>query len=56
MDVAHGVVERVFDILRGLAHTRDHLKQLRSLYTASDGTHQVSLAVTHTHSPPTHTQ
>ncbi|XP_062306912.1 sec1 family domain-containing protein 2-like [Osmerus eperlanus] len=42
MDVAHGVVERVFDILRGLALTRDHLKQLRSLYTASDGMHQAS--------------
>lgn len=31
----------MFETLRGLSHTRDHLKHLRSIYTASDGVHQV---------------
>lgn len=38
---AHSAVEEMFETLRGLSHTRDHLKQLRSVYTASDGVHQV---------------
>nr|XP_023859934.1 sec1 family domain-containing protein 2-like [Salvelinus alpinus] len=37
---AHTAVEGVFDTLRELSHTRDHLKQLNSVYTASDGVHQ----------------
>lgn len=39
---AHSVVEHMFETLRGLSHTRDHLKQLRSVYTASDGVHQAT--------------
>uniref|UniRef100_A0A671YI44 Sec1 family domain containing 2 n=1 Tax=Sparus aurata TaxID=8175 RepID=A0A671YI44_SPAAU len=39
---AHSAVEEMFDTLRGLSHTRDHLKQLRSVYTASDGVHQAT--------------
>lgn len=38
---AHSAVEDMFETLRSLSHTRDHLKQLRSVYTASDGVHQV---------------
>lgn len=41
MEVAHSAVEDMFETLRGLSHARDHLKQLRSVYTASDGVHQV---------------
>ncbi|KAM9479290.1 sec1 family domain-containing protein 2-like [Salvelinus alpinus] len=40
MERAHTAVEGVFDTLRELSHTRDHLKQLNSVYTASDGVHQ----------------
>lgn len=39
---AHSAVEAMFETLRGLSHTRDHLKQLRSVYTASDGVHQAT--------------
>ncbi|XP_061634333.1 sec1 family domain-containing protein 2 isoform X2 [Phyllopteryx taeniolatus] len=38
----HSAMERMFETLRGLRHSRDHLKQLRRVYTASDGVHQVS--------------
>ena len=41
----HSALEEMFKTLRGLSHTRDHLKQLRSIYTASDGVHQVRHAV-----------
>uniref|UniRef100_A0A4W5PSN0 Sec1 family domain containing 2 n=1 Tax=Hucho hucho TaxID=62062 RepID=A0A4W5PSN0_9TELE len=40
MERAHTAVEGVFDTLRELSHARDHLKQLKSVYTASDGVHQ----------------
>ncbi|GAA6217851.1 sec1 family domain-containing protein 2 [Lates japonicus] len=39
---AHSAVEDMFETLQGLSHTRDHLKQLRSIYTASDGVHQAT--------------
>ncbi|KAF3835128.1 hypothetical protein F7725_027686 [Dissostichus mawsoni] len=39
---AHSAVEKMFDTLRGLSHARDHLKQLRSVYIASDGVHQAT--------------
>ncbi|PWA14387.1 hypothetical protein CCH79_00011179 [Gambusia affinis] len=39
---AHSAVGKMFETLRGLSHMRDHLKQLRSVYTASDGVHQAS--------------
>ncbi|AWP11210.1 putative sec1 family domain-containing protein 2 [Scophthalmus maximus] len=39
---AHSAMEDMFETLRGLSHTRDHLKQLRSVYTASDGVHQAT--------------
>ncbi|XP_004067617.1 sec1 family domain-containing protein 2 [Oryzias latipes] len=39
---AHSAVEDMFETLRSLSHTRDHLKQLRSVYTASDGVHQAT--------------
>ncbi|XP_008297500.1 sec1 family domain-containing protein 2 [Stegastes partitus] len=39
---AHSAVEEMFETLRGLSHTRDNLKQLRSVYTASDGVHQAT--------------
>ncbi|XP_071395165.1 sec1 family domain-containing protein 2 [Centroberyx affinis] len=39
---AHSAVEEVFETLRGLSHAREHLKQLRSVYTASDGVHQAT--------------
>lgn len=39
---AHSAVGEMFETLRGLSHTRDHLKQLRSVYTASDGVHQAT--------------
>lgn len=42
MERAHSSVEEMFNTLRGLSHTRDHLKQLRSVYTASDGVHQAT--------------
>ncbi|XP_039984453.1 sec1 family domain-containing protein 2 [Xiphias gladius] len=42
MEVAHSAVEDMFETLRGLSHARDHLKQLRSVYTASDGVHQAT--------------
>ncbi|XP_072295523.1 sec1 family domain-containing protein 2 [Eucyclogobius newberryi] len=38
----HSAVERMFETLRGLSHSRDHLKKLRSIYTASDGVHQAN--------------
>ncbi|XP_032427735.1 sec1 family domain-containing protein 2 isoform X1 [Xiphophorus hellerii] len=39
---AHSAVGKMFETLRGLSHMRDRLKQLRSVYTASDGVHQAS--------------
>ncbi|XP_075943461.1 sec1 family domain-containing protein 2 [Anarhichas minor] len=39
---AHSAVGEMFKTLRGLSHTRDHLKQLRSVYMASDGVHQAT--------------
>ncbi|CAN9501002.1 unnamed protein product [Ophioblennius macclurei] len=39
---AHSAVEKMFDTLRGLSRTRDHLKQLRSVYAAGDGVHQAT--------------
>uniref|UniRef100_A0A3Q1HYH5 Sec1 family domain containing 2 n=1 Tax=Acanthochromis polyacanthus TaxID=80966 RepID=A0A3Q1HYH5_9TELE len=39
---AHSTVQKMFETLRGLSHTRDNLKQLRSVYTASDGVHQAT--------------
>ncbi|XP_034737465.1 sec1 family domain-containing protein 2 [Etheostoma cragini] len=39
---AHSTVEEMFKTLRGLSHTRDHLKHLRSVYTPSDGIHQAT--------------
>uniref|UniRef100_UPI003AAE1382 sec1 family domain-containing protein 2 isoform X1 n=1 Tax=Centroberyx gerrardi TaxID=166262 RepID=UPI003AAE1382 len=42
MERAHSAVEEVFETLRGLSHAREHLKQLRSVYTASDGVHQAT--------------
>ncbi|KAF6717239.1 Sec1 family domain-containing protein 2 [Oryzias melastigma] len=41
-DRAHSAVEDMFETLRSLSHTRDHLKQLHSVYTPSDGVHQAS--------------
>ncbi|XP_061681801.1 sec1 family domain-containing protein 2 [Syngnathoides biaculeatus] len=38
----HSAMERAFETLRGLRHARDHLKQLRRVYTASDGVHQAT--------------
>lgn len=45
----------MFETLKGLSHTRDHLKQLRSVYTASDGVHQVRDANRHTLATSKHT-
>lgn len=42
MAVAHSAVERMFETLRGLSQSRDHLKQLRSVYSPSDGIHQAN--------------
>lgn len=42
MERAHSAVGDMFETLRGLSRTREHLKQLRSVYTASDGVHQAS--------------
>jgi len=39
---AHSALENMFETLRGVSHARDHLKQFSSVYTPSDGTHQVS--------------
>ncbi|XP_039896396.1 sec1 family domain-containing protein 2 [Simochromis diagramma] len=38
----HSAVEKMFKTFRGLSSTRNHLKQLRSIYTASDGVHQAT--------------
>lgn len=46
---AHSALEEMFETLRGLSHTRDHLTQLRSVYTASDGVHQVYDTHNHRH-------
>lgn len=51
---AHSAVEDMFKTLRGLSHTRDHLKQLHSVYTASDGVHQVREAQTQSVNLKTH--
>ncbi|XP_029356752.1 sec1 family domain-containing protein 2 isoform X1 [Echeneis naucrates] len=39
---AHSSMEEMFETLRGLSYTREHLKQLRSIYIASDGVHQAT--------------
>ncbi|KAF5900540.1 sec1 family domain-containing protein 2, partial [Clarias magur] len=39
---AHTTLESVFETLRSLGRARDHLKQLRSVYRASDGAHQAT--------------
>ncbi|XP_030627542.1 sec1 family domain-containing protein 2 [Chanos chanos] len=39
---AHTALERVFETLKGVGHARTHLKQLRSVYSASDGVHQAT--------------
>ncbi|XP_029005057.1 sec1 family domain-containing protein 2 [Betta splendens] len=39
---AHSALEDMFQTLRALSHTRDHLKQLNSVYSAGDGVHQAS--------------
>lgn len=52
----HSAVEKMFKTLRGLSSTRNHLKQLRSIYTASDGVHQVGGTQTLTASLKTHTR
>ncbi|XP_019752593.1 sec1 family domain-containing protein 2 isoform X1 [Hippocampus comes] len=38
----HSVLEHMFETLGGLSHARDHHKQLRRVYTASDGVHQAT--------------
>uniref|UniRef100_A0A3B4BUY4 Sec1 family domain containing 2 n=1 Tax=Pygocentrus nattereri TaxID=42514 RepID=A0A3B4BUY4_PYGNA len=43
MERAHTALEHVFEILRGIGHARDHLKQLHSVYSAGDGVHQMFL-------------
>uniref|UniRef100_A0AAY4C3A2 Sec1 family domain-containing protein 2 n=1 Tax=Denticeps clupeoides TaxID=299321 RepID=A0AAY4C3A2_9TELE len=42
MERAHSVLESVFTTLRGLGHARSHMKQLRSVYSPSDGVHQAT--------------
>ncbi|XP_066532983.1 sec1 family domain-containing protein 2 [Hoplias malabaricus] len=42
MERAHTALEHVFETLRGLSHARDHLKQLRSVYSAGVGGHQAT--------------
>uniref|UniRef100_A0A3B4BYB6 Sec1 family domain containing 2 n=1 Tax=Pygocentrus nattereri TaxID=42514 RepID=A0A3B4BYB6_PYGNA len=42
MERAHTALEHVFEILRGIGHARDHLKQLHSVYSAGDGVHQAT--------------
>ncbi|XP_017311734.1 sec1 family domain-containing protein 2 [Ictalurus punctatus] len=39
---AHTAVERVFETLSSLGRAREHLKQLRSVYSAGDGAHQAA--------------
>ncbi|TSN30189.1 Sec1 family domain-containing protein 2 [Bagarius yarrelli] len=39
---AHTALERVFEVLRGLSRAREHLKLLRSVYSAGDGAHQAT--------------
>ncbi len=39
---AHSALENMFETLRGVSHARDHLKNFSSVYTPSDGAHQVS--------------
>ncbi|XP_062858163.1 sec1 family domain-containing protein 2 isoform X2 [Trichomycterus rosablanca] len=39
---AHTALEHVFETLNSLGHTREHLKQLHSVYNAGDGTHQAT--------------
>lgn len=39
---AHTSLEHVFETLRSVGRAREHLKQLRSVYSAGDGAHQVS--------------
>ncbi|XP_031430238.1 sec1 family domain-containing protein 2 [Clupea harengus] len=42
MERAHSALEGVFETLRVLGHAREHLKQLHSVYTPSDGVHQAT--------------
>ncbi|XP_047657377.1 sec1 family domain-containing protein 2 [Tachysurus fulvidraco] len=39
---AHTALEHVFETLRSVGRAREHLKQLRSVYSAGDGTHQAA--------------
>ncbi|KAL1022585.1 hypothetical protein UPYG_G00029560 [Umbra pygmaea] len=39
---AHTAVQGVFESLKSLSHARDHLKQFKSVYRASDGVHQAT--------------
>lgn len=39
---AHSAMEKMFETLRGLSQSRNHLKQLRSVLTPSDGVHQAN--------------
>ncbi|XP_057696968.1 sec1 family domain-containing protein 2 [Corythoichthys intestinalis] len=41
-DQVHSTVESMFKTFGGLSHPRDHLKQLRRVYTASDCVHQAT--------------
>ncbi|XP_051930034.1 sec1 family domain-containing protein 2 isoform X2 [Hippocampus zosterae] len=38
----HSALEHMFETLGGLSHARDHHKQLRHVYTPSDGVHQAT--------------
>ncbi len=42
VESAHSALENMFETLRGVSHARDHLKNFSSVYTPSDGAHQVS--------------
>ncbi|KAB5539696.1 hypothetical protein PHYPO_G00091980 [Pangasianodon hypophthalmus] len=39
---AHTALERVFETLNSLGRAREHLKQLRSVYSSGDGAHQAT--------------
>ncbi|XP_067891480.1 sec1 family domain-containing protein 2 isoform X3 [Heterodontus francisci] len=41
-DRATGIVEQIFETLRGIARARAHMRQFKSLYSPGDNTHQVS--------------
>ncbi|KAI5090421.1 sec1 family domain-containing protein 2, partial [Silurus meridionalis] len=41
-DRVHAALERMFETLRSLGRTREHLKRLRSVYSPGDGAHQAT--------------